>query len=235
MRINLPLPALIIIGSLLLPGHVDAKESDRFLRERMVSRQIEARGIRDTAVLEAMREVPRHLFVPEKVRSESYDDHPLPIGLGQTISQPYIVAFMTNLLKLKPDHRVFELGTGSGYQAAVASRLVKDVFTVEIYEKLADSAARRLVELGYENVHVRSGDGYYGWEEKAPFDAIIVTAAADHIPPPLIRQLRPGGRLIIPLCGPFAVHQRVLVTKDADGSIKKQAIILVRFVPLLGH
>ena len=201
----------------------------------MVRRQIEARGIRDKAVLEAMKEVPRHLFVQEKVRSKSYDDHPLPIGLGQTISQPYIVAFMTELLQLEPDHRIFELGTGSGYQAAVASRIVKDVFTVEIYEELAVSAAQRLAELGYDNVHVKGGDGYYGWDEKAPFDAIIVTAAADHIPPPLVKQLRPGGRLIIPLGGPFSVQQLVLVEKGTDGSTKERSIIPVRFVPLLGH
>jgi len=237
MKLKLPLPLTIIVGSLLLlgPGLPDAKESYRVLRERMVDRQIEARGIRDRAVLDAMKEVPRHLFVPEKVRTESYDDHPLPIGLGQTISQPYIVAFMTELLKLKPDHRIFELGTGSGYQAAVASRIVKDVFTMEIYGELAGSAAQRLAELGYDNVHVKGGDGYYGWEEKAPFDAIIVTAAADHIPPPLVKQLRPGGRLIIPLGGPFSVQQLVLISKGTDGSTKEQSIIPVRFVPLLGH
>lgn len=231
------MPVLIIVGSLLLPGpgRSDAKVPYRALRERMVRRQIEARGIRDKAVLEAMKEVPRHLFVPEKVRSKSYDDHPLPIGLGQTISQPYIVAFMTELLQLEPDHRIFELGTGSGYQAAVASRIVKDVFTVEIYEELAVSAAQRLAELGYDNVHVKGGDGYYGWDEKAPFDAIIVTAAADHIPPPLVKQLRPGGRLIIPLGGPFSVQQLVLVEKGTDGSTKERSIIPVRFVPLLGH
>ncbi len=231
------MPVLIIVGSLLLPGpgRSDAKVPYRALRERMVRRQIEARGIRDKAVLEAMKEVPRHLFVPEKVRSKSYDDRPLPIGLGQTISQPYIVAFMTELLQLEPDHRIFELGTGSGYQAAVASRIVKDVFTVEIYKELAVSAAQRLAELGYDNVHVKGGDGYYGWDEKAPFDAIIVTAAADHIPPPLIKQLRPGGRLIIPLGGPFSVQQLVLVEKGIDGSTKERSIIPVRFVPLLGH
>ena len=237
MKLNPLLPVVIIVGALLLigPGLPDAKESYRVLRERMVSRQIEARGIRDKAVLDAMEEVPRHLFVPEKVRSKSYDDHPLPIGLGQTISQPYIVAFMTELLQLKPDHRIFELGTGSGYQAAVASRIVKDVFTMEIYEELADSAVQRLAELGYNNVHAKGGDGYYGWEEKAPFDAIIVTAAADHIPPPLVKQLRPGGRLIIPLGGPFSVQQLVLVSKGTDGNPKERSIIPVRFVPLLGH
>lgn len=237
MKAILPLPVMAIAGAmlLLLPVSADAEASFDAMRERMVSRQIEARGIRDKAVLNAMRTVPRHLFVPEQVRDEAYDDHPLPIGLGQTISQPYIVALMTQLLEIKPGHRIFELGTGSGYQAAVASVLGKDVFTMEIYEGLAASAAKRLSDLGYENVHVKGGDGYFGWEENAPFDAIIVTAAADHIPPPLIRQLRPGGRLIIPLGGPFSVQQLVTVDKDADGTLKERSILAVRFVPLLGH
>ncbi|UCF32066.1 MAG: protein-L-isoaspartate(D-aspartate) O-methyltransferase [bacterium] len=201
----------------------------------MVKRQIEDRGVKNPAVLEAMKEVPRHLFVPERYRSEAYEDHPLPIGLGQTISQPYIVAFMTELLQLKPGDRVFELGTGSGYQAAVASRVAGEVFTVEIYRELAASAEARLAGHGYSNVTVREGDGYFGWEEKAPFDAIIVTAAADHIPPPLLEQLRPGGRLVIPLGGPFSVQQLVMVNKDLKGRISERGVMLVRFVPLLGH
>ncbi len=201
----------------------------------MVRYQIEDRNVRDQGVLAAMRTVPRHEFVPERYRDQAYNDHPLPIGLGQTISQPYIVAFMTELLKLEPEDRVFELGTGSGYQAAVASKVAGSVYTMEIYKDLADAAKERLEALEYKNVHSRYGDGYFGWKEKAPFDAIIVTAAADHIPPPLIEQLKPGGRLIIPLGSPFSIQQLVLVTKDLKGKVSERPVIAVRFVPLLGH
>ena len=201
----------------------------------MVRYQIKGRNVNDPDVLFAMGTVPRHLFVPEPLRDKSYGDHPLPIGLGQTISQPYIVAYMTELLKLKPLDRVFELGTGSGYQAAVASRVAGTVYTMEIYEELAKSARARLQSIGYTNIHAKHGDGYFGWKEKAPFDAIIVTAAADHIPPPLLRQLKPGGRLVIPLGSPFSVQQLVLVTKDLSGKITERPVIAVRFVPLLGH
>lgn len=204
-------------------------------RERMVRSQIAARGVKDSRVLAAMGTVPRHLFVPDRYQGQSYQDYPLPIGLGQTISQPYIVAFMTELLKLGPEDRVFELGTGSGYQAAVASKVAGSVYTMEIYRELADAAKERLESLGFTNVHARHGDGYHGWKEKAPFDAIIVTAAADHIPPPLIEQLKPGGRLIIPLGSPFSFQQLVLVTKDSEGQVSELPIIPVRFVPLLGH
>ncbi len=204
-------------------------------RDRMIKVQISARGVKDSAVLKAMGEVPRHLFVPKRVRAQAYEDYPLPIGLGQTISQPYIVAYMTELLQLNEQARVFELGTGSGYQAAVASRIADQVYTMEIYGELAESAALRLDDLGFENVHVKEGDGYFGWEKEAPFDAIIVTAAADHIPGPLLEQLKPGGRLIIPLGSPFSVQQLVLVTKDLNGRITEKGIIAVRFVPLLGH
>lgn len=201
----------------------------------MVRDQIEARGIRDPKVLEAMGTVPRHHFIPDTYANEAYDDHPVPIGLGQTISQPYIVALMTELLQLESTDKVFELGTGSGYQAAVASRIAGQVYTVEIYDQLALKAAGRLRDLGYDNIKVRSGDGYFGWEEKGPFDAIIVTAAADHIPPPLLDQLEHGGRLVIPLGNPFFVQQLVLVTKDPNGRIVEKPVIPVRFVPLLGH
>lgn len=201
----------------------------------MVRTQIQSRNVRDPGTLAAMRAVPRHKFVPERYAGQAYNDYPLPIGLGQTISQPYIVAFMTELMKLDPGDRVFELGTGSGYQAAVAAKVAGSVYTMEIYKDLADAAKERLESLGFTNVHARHGDGYNGWEEKAPFDAIIVTAAADHIPPPLIKQLRPGGRLIIPLGSPFSVQQLVLVTKDLKGKVSERAIIAVRFVPLLGH
>lgn len=204
-------------------------------RKAMVRDQIMARDIRDQQVLKAMGEVPRHLFVPRAHILEAYGDHPVPIGLGQTISQPYIVALMTELLDIDSSHKVFELGTGSGYQAAVASRIAAEVHTVEIYEQLAKAAADRLSMLGYDNIHVVSGDGYFGMKEKAPFDAILVTAAADHIPPPLLEQLKPGGRLVIPLGSPFYIQQLVLVTKDSEGRISETPVIPVRFVPLLGH
>jgi protein-L-isoaspartate(D-aspartate) O-methyltransferase len=201
----------------------------------MVRYQIEDRNVRDQDVLTAMGTVPRHKFVPERYQDQAYDDHPLPIGLGQTISQPYIVAFMTELLQLEPEDRVFELGTGSGYQAAVASKVAGSVYTMEIYKDLANAAKERLKSLGFTNVYAQHGDGYHGWKEKAPFDAIIVTAAADHIPPPLIEQLRPGGRLIIPLGSPFSIQQLVLVTKDLKGKVSERPVLAVRFVPLLGH
>jgi protein-L-isoaspartate(D-aspartate) O-methyltransferase len=213
----------------------DLQEKYGSERESMVRSQIESRGIRDPGVLAAMRSVPRHLFIPEAHVNKAYGDYPVPIGLGQTISQPYIVALMTELLHLDSTDRVFELGTGSGYQAAVASRIAGEVCTAEIYGELAGAAAERLRDLGYANVQVMSGDGYFGWEEKSPFDAIIVTAAADHIPPPLIKQLKPGGRLVIPLGNPFFVQQLVLVTKDSRGGIKEEPVTPVRFVPLLGH
>lgn len=223
--------------ALLLPGPARCADTEAYrkARQRMVRYQIQDRGVRDPGVLEAMRAVPRHEFVPERYRDQAYEDHPVPIGLGQTISQPYIVAFMTELLELEPGDTVFELGTGSGYQAAVASEMAGSVYTMEIYRELADAALARLKSLGFENVSARHGDGYYGWKEKAPFDAIIVTAAADHIPPPLIEQLRPGGRLVIPLGSPFSIQQLVLVTKDREGKVSERAIIAVRFVPLLGH
>ncbi|UCG38881.1 MAG: protein-L-isoaspartate(D-aspartate) O-methyltransferase [bacterium] len=226
---------VLAFAALATPAPSAGKDPTASSREAMVRTQIEARGIRDQAVLQAMRQVPRHRFVPEARGKEAYGDHPLPIGLGQTISQPYIVALMTELLALEEDHKLFELGTGSGYQAAVASRIAARVFTVEIYEQLAASAAARLRDLGYENVAVRNGDGYSGWPEEAPFDAIVVTAAADHIPPPLLEQLKPGGRMVIPLGNPFFVQQLVLVTKDAEGRIEETPVIPVRFVPLLGH
>jgi len=222
---------------LLIPGLAWSENNAAYeqARERMVRTQIQGRNVKDPATLAAMRIVPRHKFVPERYRDQAYNDHPLPIGLGQTISQPYIVAFMTELLKLGPGDTVFELGTGSGYQAAVASKVAGSVYTVEIYKDLADAARERLESLGFTNIHTRYGDGYFGWEEKAPFDAIIVTAAADHIPPPLIKQLKPGGRLLIPLGSPFSIQQLVLVTKDLKGKVSERAIIAVRFVPLLGH
>ena len=209
-------------------GHIDD-------RVRMVQQQIEGRGIEDQEVLGAMLAVPRHEFVPERYRDLAYADQPLPIGEGQTISQPYIVALMTELLELDPGDKVLEVGTGSGYQAAVASHLADSVFTIEILEGLADRARDRLRRLGYRDVTARQGDGYHGWPEHAPYDAIVVTAAAGHIPPPLVDQLAPGGRMVIPVGGVFQVQQLVLVEKAPDGKVTTRSLLPVRFVPLVGH
>ncbi len=188
----------------------------------------------DPRVMSVMASVERHRFVPPSEVSLAYANRPLPIGHGQTISQPYIVALMTDLIDADPGDRVLEIGTGSGYQAAVLAEMGAEVFTVEIIEPLAEKAAKRLKELRYDRVHTRQGDGYYGWQEEAPFDAIVVTAAADHIPPPLIRQLKPGGIMVIPMGSRFLVQQLVLVEKDSGGSIKTRQILPVRFVPLTG-
>jgi protein-L-isoaspartate(D-aspartate) O-methyltransferase len=195
----------------------------------MVEDQIERRGITDPAVLAAMRTVPRHRFVPPDQASAAYDDRALPIGFGQTISQPYVVAYMTQALQLAPAHRVLEVGTGSGYQSAILGQIVKDVQTIEIVPELATRARALLAELGYSNIHVRSGDAYAGLPELAPFDRIIVTAAPDHVPQPLIDQLAVGGRMIVPVGG--SRQQLVLVTKDADG-IHSARLLDVVFVPL---
>ena len=188
----------------------------------------------DPRVLQALATVPRHEFVPKGERKYAYQNRPLPIGYGQTISQPYIVAIMTDLLLVDKDDRVLEIGTGSGYQAAVLAELVEEVYSIEIIEPLGKKARKRLKKLGYKNVDVRIGDGYYGWEEHAPYDAIVVTAAAGHIPPPLIQQLRPGGTMLIPVGSRFSVQQLVLITKDTDGKVTSRQILPVRFVPLTG-
>jgi protein-L-isoaspartate(D-aspartate) O-methyltransferase len=201
------------------------------LRLEMVDRQIRRRGVTDPRVLKAMAEVPRHLFVPPSEVGEAYEDHPLPIGYDQTISQPYIVALMTESLELGAGDRVLEIGTGSGYQAAVLSLLVKQVFSMEIVEPLGRSAAERLKELGYDNVQVRVGDGYEGWPEEAPFDAIIVTAAPDTVPQPLIDQLATGGRMVIPV-GEY--YQELLLAVKHHGRIERRSIASVRFVPMVG-
>jgi len=187
-----------------------------------------------SSVLAAMRQVPRHELVPEDVRDAAYENRPLPIGYGQTISQPYIVALMTDLAKPAKDHVVLEIGTGSGYQAAVLSPLVAKVFSIEIVEPLARRAAERLKALGFDNVTVRQGDGYHGWAEHAPFDSIIVTAAASHIPPPLVSQLKPGGRMVIPVGAPFMSQNLILVEKDEQGRAHTRSLLPVRFVPLTG-
>lgn len=204
-----------------------------YQRERMVKEQIVNRGITDKGVLTAMEKVPRHLFVPEENRAYSYHDRPVPIGYGQTISQPYIVAFMTELLHLEKDDTVLEVGTGSGYQAAILSELVKQVYTIEIIEDIGKEASERLKAMSLHNVEVRIGDGYKGWPEHAPFDAIMVTAAAEHVPQPLIDQLKPGGRMVIPVGGVYEVQDLMLITKDASSNIVKKSIFPVRFVPLL--
>ncbi|MDQ2694459.1 MAG: protein-L-isoaspartate(D-aspartate) O-methyltransferase [Pseudomonadota bacterium] len=189
----------------------------------------------DPGVKAVMARVPRHEFVPAEVRASAYENRPLPIGHGQTISQPYIVAIMTDLLAVEADDVVFELGTGSGYQAAVLAGLVKHVYTMEIIEPLGGRARDTLKRLGYDNVTVRVGDGYHGWPEQAPFDAIIVTAAGDHIPPPLVQQLKPGGRMLIPVGGRFFTQQLMLVEKQADGAVRSRSILPVRFVPITGR
>jgi protein-L-isoaspartate(D-aspartate) O-methyltransferase len=186
----------------------------------------------DPRVLAVMNEVPRHAFVSERYEDQAYDDRPLPIGHGQTISQPFIVALMTDLLQVGPDDVVLEVGTGSGYQAAVLAHLVRDVHTIEIIPELAGQAEERLQSLGYVNVHTYEGDGYYGVPGPAPYDAIVVTAAANQVPPPLIQQLKPGGRMVIPVGGGFALQHLMLVEKDAAGRARTRQTLPVRFVPL---
>ncbi len=201
-------------------------------RDRMVE-TIRRYGLTDPAVLRAMERVPRHAFVPRGQQRRAYQDSPLPIGHGQTISQPYIVAEMTRQLNLKPGDRVLEIGTGSGYQAAVLTEFTTEVYTIEIIEPLAKTATEALERWGYDVVRVRVGDGYYGWEEKAPFDVIIVTCAAGQIPPPLIAQLAPGGRMVIPVGPPGAVQTLYYLEKDEDGQVRSRSLMSVRFVPLL--
>jgi protein-L-isoaspartate(D-aspartate) O-methyltransferase len=203
-------------------------------RENMVEEQILGRGVDDPSVLAAMETVPRHEFVPDDYLSMSYADHPLPIGYGQTISQPYIVALMTENLELSPGDRVLEIGTGSGYQAAILAELDAQVYTIEIIPELAQAAEKRLSALGYANIKVLNADGYYGWEDEAPFDAVIVTAAPDHLPQPLIQQLAEGGRLIIPI-GPIGAVQTLWLFESSGGELTALNLGLVSFVPLTGE
>jgi protein-L-isoaspartate(D-aspartate) O-methyltransferase len=200
-------------------------------REKMVKNQIEARGVKDKATLMAMRNVQRHLFVPESIQRNAYEDRPLPIGYGQTISQPYIVGYMTEVVNPKPGQKVLEIGTGSGYQAAVLAEIVDKVYTIEIITELANSSSKLLKELEYKNIEVKNADGYYGWEEHAPFDAIVVTAAAEYIPPPLIEQLKNGGKMVIPVGSPFLTQNLMLVEKTGE-KITTKNLLPVRFVPL---
>lgn len=225
--------ALLVAGAtgpVAAPQDHPADRSDE--RRRMVEQQIESREIRDPRVLDAMRLVPRHRFVPDQLQDEAYSDTPLPIGLDQTISQPYIVAYMTEALQLAPTATVLEIGTGSGYQAAVLSEIARQVYSVEIVPALAERSQRILTELGYENIQLRQGDGYRGWPEAAPFDGIIVTAAPDHVPPALVDQLAVGGRLVIPV-GASAQQMRV-ITRTEDGPTS-ETTIPVRFVPMTGE
>jgi len=219
---------IIILASLVLSFSASSQNFDR-LRTDMAETQIRNRGIRDAATLRAMRQVPRHLYIPENQQRWAYDDRPLPIGYGQTISQPYIVGYMTEIIKPKKEYRVLEIGTGSGYQAAVLAEIVDHVYTIEIVEPLG-LRAKGILDKNYNNVSVKIADGYYGWEEYAPFDAIVVTAAAEYIPPPLIEQLKDGGRMIIPVGSPFRVQQLMLVEKKGD-RISSRSLMPVRFVP----
>lgn len=202
-------------------------------RKSMVQWQIKNRGINDKAVLNAMSTVPRHLFVSKLYRSASYSDRPLPIGFGQTISQPYIVALMTEYLKLNKDDKVLEVGTGSGYQAAILSQITDNVYTIEIIEKLYKRTDEMLKTSGYEKIHTKGADGYFGWEEFAPYDAIIVTCAAEFVPPPLIAQLKIGGRMCIPVGHLFSIQNLLLITKKSETEIVTEVITSVRFVPLI--
>jgi len=205
-------------------------------RDTMVEDQIEKRGVKDPLVLKAMRAVPRHLFVPEDQQKKAYNDYPLPIGYGQTISQPYIVAYMTELMGLKGGERVLEIGTGSGYQAAVLAAITDQVYTVEIIQELGERTIQLLSGLGYQDrLKVKIGDGYFGWEAYAPFDAIIVTAAAGHVPPPLIQQLKPGGRIVIPIGGVYQVQTLMVVHKTMEGEVFTKNMLAVRFVPMTGR
>ena len=238
------IPVWLAVALTLLPaGAVVADPDYPEARERMVETirslaesdraPLGSVGI-DQSVLAVMQQVPRHEFVPEEVREEAYENRPLPIGYGQTISQPYIVALMTDLLDPDKGDIVLEVGTGSGYQAAVLTPLVDRVYTIEIVRPLAERATARLDALGYDNVTVRQGDGYYGWRDHAPYDGIIVTAAASHVPPPLIDQLKPEGRMIIPVGPAFMAQNLILVEKDGQGQVHTRVLLPVAFVPLVG-
>jgi protein-L-isoaspartate(D-aspartate) O-methyltransferase len=235
LLVVLSLAVLIALSTVGKEGsNVDREDTQRFqeLRHAMVETQIKARGVKNSRVLEAMEKVPRHQFVRPEDRHEAYRDSPLPIGHNQTISQPYIVALMTELLDPKKDHVVLEIGTGSGYQAAVLSELVKQVYTIEIVEPLGEKARERLKELGYDNIQVMIGDGYQGWPDHAPFDGVIVTAAPNHIPQPLVDQLKDGAKMVIPV-GDY--HQELQVVTKKGEKIEIKSVTPVRFVPMTGE
>jgi protein-L-isoaspartate(D-aspartate) O-methyltransferase len=220
----------VILALLVVTATPFQEDDHRKRREAMVRQQIEKEGIKSPAVLSAMRSVKRHLFVPENIIPYAYSDRALPIGYGQTISQPYIVAYMTEAIQPQAHFKVLEIGTGSGYQAAVLSAIIKEVYTIEIVPELGNSAAKRMKELGYDNVQVKIDDGYHGWKAHAPFDAIVVTAATEYIPPPLLEQLKEGGRMIVPVGSPFQTQWLMLVTKK-NGKLKTQRLLPVAFVP----
>jgi len=225
MKMVTPILSILIFISFSFQEDVYKEE-----REKMVKDQIEKRGVNDKLVLKAMRNVKRHLFVPEERIADAYDDGPLPIGYGQTISQPYIVAYMTEVIQPKAEFKVLEIGTGSGYQAAVLAEIVKEVYTIEIVTELANAATQRLKKLGYSKVNVKEADGYYGWKENGPYDAIIVTAAAEFVPPPLIEQLKENGKIVIPIGSPFMTQTLMLIEKNGK-KIKTKNLLPVRFVP----
>ena len=227
----------IIFLLIVIYEHDKIDEIDDYIekRQNMVVSQLKSRDIIDSKVLQAMLTIPRHQFVDEHIRESAYNDYPLSIGEGQTISQPYIVALMTQLLELMVGEKVLEIGTGSGYQAAVLAEIAEEVYTVEIYESLSKKSEKLINDLGYKNIKFKVGDGYYGWEEHAPYDAIIVTCAPDHIPPPLLQQIRDdGGRIVIPVGGIWMV-QTLMKIEKIEGKIKSKGIIGVRFVPMIGH
>jgi protein-L-isoaspartate(D-aspartate) O-methyltransferase len=231
------LSGLLALSFILLPFSFLYPSEDRAFtaaRQRMIEKDLKGRDIADPQVLEIMGRIPRHLFVEKSLQRQAYADHPLPIGEGQTISQPYIVALMTQILRIKPGEKVLEVGTGSGYQAAVLAELTDQVFSIEIREKLTQAASKILKELGYNQVRLKSGDGYFGWEEFAPFDAILVTCAANHIPPSLIKQLKEGGRLILPLGSTTYFQTLTLITKKG-GQTDVQHLMGVAFVPMTGE
>jgi protein-L-isoaspartate(D-aspartate) O-methyltransferase len=219
-----------------LSSQVPGPGPDRFRteRRRMVE-LIERRGVEDSATLAAMRAIPRDEYVPERYRRRAYGDHPLPIGHGQTISQPYIVAYMTEILQPVPGMKVLEVGTGSGYQASVLAQIGCEVYTIEIFQALAERARERLDRLGFDQVKIRHADGHFGWTEAAPFDAVIVTAAAGFIPPALVEQLKPGGRMVIPVGSVYGIQNLILVQKDAAGEVGTRNLLPVRFVPMLSR
>lgn len=232
-----------ILMGMLIAVHTSAEDWSKMRQEMVRAVEIDTYNTRhylgkdklSANVIKALAKVPRHLFVPESFQRDAYLNQPLPIGKGQTISQPFIVALMTDLLEVDESSKVFELGTGSGYQAAILAELVKEVYTIEIVEALGEEATKRLARLGYTNAHVRVGDGFFGWPEQAPFDGIIVTAAGIEVPPALIEQLKPEGKLVIPVGEQFGVQHLLVITKHADGSLTQKNVLPVRFVPITGE